>query len=376
MSEYQSHSTKIEDEIDLFDLLDDIKSKWYWLVIYSILGLILSIGYALWATPVYKTSALITESTASDLTELNQPVLSYAMKFSLLKGATPVPYLSDDALYSVSTEEAFTSARSVIRSSSLRKEFYNILLKENDPVIVPLISSSELTPGQNLLKFLDRFSFADPNTKKEKDLYLSIDFELSKNPEVAKDLLNRYIELGISKHLAQTKDDLKQKMDKQVKLNNTMASSLRDTYETNKQRRILSLEEAASIAQSIGQKKPFYNANDVVVSSEPPLYMMGEQALRVEIAELKKRDALENQDVFVRGLPEIIRNINDLESLNIDWQSVNLVLIDQEALLPIKPIKPKKLLIVAAGIVGGFGFGLLAAVFAAASVRHRVKYTR
>ena len=53
-----------------------------------------------------------------------------------------------------------------------------------------------------------------------------------------------------------------------------------------------------------------------------------------------------------------------------DWDSVNFALIDQPALLPLKPIKPRKALIVAMGGVGGFMFGLLAALLAAASARH------
>ena len=108
----------------------------------------------------------------------------------------------------------------------------------------------------------------------------------------------------------------------------------------------------------------------MVVSSEPPLYMMGEQALRQEAELLRKRSDSPSEDIFVSGLSVVKNSIATLEGIVVDWNEVELVDVDQPALLPLKPAKPKKLLVVALGAVGGAMFGLLAALIAAASARH------
>jgi len=156
----------------------------------------------------------------------------------------------------------------------------------------------------------------------------------------------------------------------ELELYQTWADNFRRVYDSEKARQIARLEEAAQIAASIGQRKPFYNTNDVVVSSEPPLYMMGEQALRQEAELLRKRSDTASEDIFVSGLSMLKNYISTLESIEVDWSNVELVELDQPALLPLKPAKPRKLLVIALGAVGGIMFGLLAALIAAASARH------
>ena len=166
------------------------------------------------------------------------------------------------------------------------------------------------------------------------------------------------------------KSEFDRKVRAELELYRTWADNFRRVYDSEKARQIAHLEEAAQIASSIGQIKPFYNSNDVIVSSEPPLYMMGELALRKEAEQLRKRSDSESEDIFVSGLSVIKNYITTLESIRVDWSEVELVELDQPALLPLKPAKPRKLLVVALGAVGGTMFGLLAALIAAASARH------
>jgi chain length determinant protein (polysaccharide antigen chain regulator) len=369
---HQSH----EDEIDLFDLVDDIRDKWYWLVGSLLAGIALAVAYVMTATPEYQTEATITEAAPSELLPFNQPALRNKLTLAVSAKDTksqsdddePVT-LTEEAVFELDSQAAFASARSVLRAASTRKAFYNFILSQPNEKLVPLISSPVLTDEQNLAGFLRRFSFSDPG-KNDSDTYLVIKFELDSSAELARDVLNDYIAYALVLHEKRVKNEFDRKVRAELQLYQTWADNFRRVYESDKARQIARLEEAAQIAASIGQKKPFYNTNDVVVSSEPPLYMMGEQALRQEAELLRKRSDSESEDVFVSGLSVVKNYISTLEGISVDWSSVELVELDQPALLPLKPAKPRKLLVVALGAVGGTMFGLLAALIAAASARH------
>ena len=375
MTEHMNHQPH-DDEIDLFDLIDDIRDKWYWLLGSLVVGAALAIAYAMTATPQYQTEATITEAAPSELLPFNQPALrnkltlAASFKGTQGQGAGDEPVtLTDEAVFELDAESAFASARSVLRSASTRKAFYNFLLSQANDELLALISSPMLTDEQNLANFLKRFSFNDPG-KNDSDTYLVIKFELHSSAELSRDVLNNYIAYALILHEERLKNEFERKVHAELELYQTWVDNFRRVYESEKARQIARLEEAAQIAASIGQKKPFYNTNDVVVSSEPPLYMMGEQALRQEAELLRKRSDSASEDIFVSGLSMLKNYISTLESIEVDWSNVELVELDQPALLPLKPVKPRKLLVIALGAVGGIMFGLLAALIAAASARH------
>jgi len=167
MTEHMNHQP--HDEIDLFDLVDDIRDKWYWLLGSLVVGVALAFVYAMTATPVYETEATITEVAPSELLPFNQPALrntltlAASIKDTQGQGAGDEPVaLTDEAVFELDAESAFASARSVLRSATTRKAFYNLLLSQANDELLALISSPMLTDEQNLANFLKRFSFNDP----------------------------------------------------------------------------------------------------------------------------------------------------------------------------------------------------------------------
>lgn len=376
MSDQQTNSRS--DEIDLFDLVDDIREKSHWVIWLTIVGVIVAIAYVLIATPVYRTEVIIKDAPGSDLVAFNQPALRTTLVLEARKESVNFdeersgPALSAEPVFELTSEGAFLGARAIIRSASTRKTFYMRLLKEGDERLTSLIYNENLTEEQNLALFLERFSFSDPGAKETLDVFMMISFEL-KDAQLATDVLNNYVAFALEKYDQQIQSELNRKLNAQLQLNNSWADSLRVAYHADKERRMIELREASEIAAAIGQTQPFYNSNDVVVSSEPPLYMMGEKALKAEISQLKARSSLASEDLFIPGLPQILQNTSVLKAVSVDWDSVNYVLVDQPALLPRKPVKPRKLLAVAMGVAGGFMLGLLAALIAAGSARHVVR---
>ena len=70
----------------------------------------------------------------------------------------------------------------------------------------------------------------------------------------------------------------------------------------------------------------------------------------------------ENEDLFLKKLASWREEAARLRNLNVDVSTLKLAMIDQLAMQPIKPIKPKKALILALGLVLGGMLGLFIAL--------------
>jgi chain length determinant protein (polysaccharide antigen chain regulator) len=181
--------------------------------------------------------------------------------------------------------------------------------------------------------------------------------------------------------------------------------ALRAQLKTLRQDRIAQLNEAISIARSLGIKKPStpsslgdtdrLGANSVmkteVNSQQLPLYFMGVDALEAErtalsqrrsddftemrIAQIAKELQLlqnnrqvevlnlrEKEDLFLNGVEPLRAEIARLRNLNIDMSRLKLVSIDRQALEPLRPVKPRKALILIAGSIIGVMLGVLGAL--------------
>lgn len=191
--------------------------------------------------------------------------------------------------------------------------------------------------------------------------------------------------------------------------------AIRFTLKQQRENKITKLDEAIGIAQSLGIKKPTtpssFNENakqsfsgnvikTEVNNQEIPLYFLGTDALKAEkdillarenddfvsgrIVEIKKELKLlennrqiqilkqrENDDLFLAELSKLLEKIHRLENLNIDFNKLNLVKIDQLALDSNNKIKPKKSLIVAVGFVLGGLLGIFAALIKSAVRKRR-----
>ena len=169
-------------------------------------------------------------------------------------------------------------------------------------------------------------------------------------------------------------------------------------------REITSLDEAISIAKSLGIVKPstfLYLANDSRTSSDvirtevnsqqEHLYFMGTDTLNAERASLMARtnddftssriveintalkildnnrqieilNARENDDLFLEELAENRKEIARLNNIEVDMDKLKLVRIDQSAVEPTRAIKPNKKMIVAVGIILGGMLGVFIAL--------------
>ncbi|MFG5861335.1 Wzz/FepE/Etk N-terminal domain-containing protein [Metapseudomonas sp. CR1201] len=179
--------------------------------------------------------------------------------------------------------------------------------------------------------------------------------------------------------------------------------ALRSELKTRRENRIKSLDEAMQIAESLGIRKPTTPSamadaqrqgqvvRTEVNSREIPLYFMGVDALKAErqalserrsddfseprIAEIEKELALlsrnrqvevleqrKNEDLYLKDLAQWREEAAQLKGIKFDTSTLQLVRLDQQALEPLKAVKPKKALIIGLGGGGGLMLGVFAAL--------------
>jgi LPS O-antigen subunit length determinant protein (WzzB/FepE family) len=191
---------------------------------------------------------------------------------------------------------------------------------------------------------------------------------------------------------------------KRVQLQDELRA-LRLQLKTRRENRISQLNEAITIAKSLGISKPStpsslgaaeQNIQGSIIRTEVnnqqiPLYFMGTEALEAErkalmarrsddfteprIAQINKELKLleanrkvellksrENEDLFLKGLAGWREEAARLQAWKIDTAGLRLVAIDQQAIEPLSPVKPRKALILALSLVVGSMLGILVAL--------------
>jgi len=343
------------DEIDLFDLIDDIKAKWYWLIGTVVAVVCLAVIYLLLVRPVYQTEVVYKSVSPADLLPLNQPRLK-----SVLAAKEGEPFMTP--------ETAFKSVRAKALSGGVMRSFYDQLLESSNDQLKPLIYDETITPEQNYSKFVGLFSHSDPGAK-DADLFLKLTLELP-DAGLSADVLNLFSEYLLTRNREEMINAVKQQISAHLDEWQMQAEEMRTTYKAAKELRLRELREAADIAHSINQQKPVFSGERVVVSDAPPLYMMGEKALRAEISQLQAR-AEKDEDLYIEGLPELLWKVDTVKNTAIDWDNVRFAEVDEPAVVPLKPIKPRKMLVLALAVVAGGMAGILFALLSAAQQRRR-----
>ena len=239
--------------------------------------------------------------------------------------------------------------------------------------------SDAISLEQNFTSFSKKFSIKTSGNK-DNEQYVQLGLELT-DPEVAAELLNEFVEYALFRRLRDTFDTMNSKVNARIEALNYQANTMREEYLGFKARRILELKEAAAIAKAVGQTSPIYRNMDLIGGEEPPLYMLGTKAIRAEISALENRNAIaqdlpRGEDHFIEGLPAILVEIESLESLEIDFTKIHMAKIDEQAIVPVSPIKPRKLLILALAIIAGVFVGIFMALVMAAYGKHKERLLR
>lgn len=193
---------------------------------------------------------------------------------------------------------------------------------------------------------------------------------------------------------------------------NDELKALRVQLKMRREARLAELDEAIGVARSLGLKKPStpslmadeVGGNGNIIRTEVngrpvPLYFMGTEVLEAERNALRKRtsdDFIEprigqirkelillstnrkiqairsraNDQAFLEGIEALRVERARLQTIDTKLQGLQLVSIDQRAVASIKPIKPRKSIIILIAAFAGVLFGVVIAVVRGAFKDH------
>lgn len=399
------------DEIDLFELFQSIWQEKILIVIITAVVTVLALIYALAATPIYQVQSIVKPAPIKDLDELNGTgIYDLSPAEALVQVGASLESYETRLGYFKANQELFepliSPGKSVEQNfERINREYIKILktdAKKDESFAHYVGIQLQYPKGVDGAKIANDFVEHAVNLEKER---IAASLEVVINNQLER--LRRKISNARAGYEASKEAQIAKLTEKDVlkkaKLLDELAA-LREELKVRRQNRIMQLDEAIAIAKSLGIKKPATPsslANETrtsgsvirteVNSQQNPLYFMGTDALSAERASLVAREsddftsgriveintalrllehnrqievlqARENEDLFLAELAENRKEISRLKSLQVNMDKLNLVRLDQSAVEPTAPIKPKKSLIVAVGIVLGGMLGVFAAL--------------
>lgn len=411
----QHLSPVANDEIDLIQLVGALwKQK---TLIAAVTALVAAIGlvYAVLAPRYYSVQTVLRPAAIKDLDELNHlGIYKLSPKQALAQVGAALDSYDNRLGFFRDNQQLFAELAHPGRSLEQTFEAFNdeaFKLLQPDPKkpegMTPFVGI-QLTYPQDLNGVKVVNGFVEHSLDKvRKEISADLDTlignrlsQLDRNIAAARASYEATKEIKIAKL---SEADALQR----AQLNDELAA-LRQQLKTRRENRINQLNEAIGIATSLGISKPTtpsalgaaeITSQGSVVRTEVnnqqiPLYFMGTDALEAErkallarrsddfteprIAQIARElkllehnrqievlNSRENEDLFLKDLAGWREEAARLRALHFDTEALKLVSIDQRAVEPRRPIKPRAALILALALVLGGMLGVFIAL-----VRH------
>ena len=408
----QALTPVVPNEIDLVQLVSALWKQKTLIIAVTTLAGVIGLAYALLATRYYTVQSVLRPAAIKDLDELNHlGVYKLSPKQALAQVGAALDSYENRLSFFRDNQPLFAELAQPGRSLEQTFETFNdeaFELMQPDPkkaeATTPFIGIQLTYPegidGVKVVNEFMQYSFNSVRQQIAADLRTLIENRLNQldaQMAAARASYEAKKEVTIAKL---TEEDAL----KRAQLNDEL-SALRQQLKTRRDNRINQLNEANRIANSLGITKPTtpssLGAAEItsqgsiirteVNNQQIPLYFMGSDALEAErkallarrsddfteprIAQIARElkllehnrqietlNSRENEDLFLKGLAGWREEAARLRALHLDTDALKLVSLDQSAVAPTRPIKPKKALIVALALVLGGMLGLFIAL--------------
>lgn len=409
-----------DDEIDLFELFQSIWQEKILIIGFTAVASVLALTYALTSTPVYQAQGIVKPTDSKALEELNgTEIYKVSPAEALVQVAASLESYDMRLSYFKANQDLFTG---MINPDKSVEQNFERINRENIKII-----KTDAKKNESFENFVGIQLQYPKGTAGDAIVNSMIDYAINLEKQRITDSLDVVIQNRLKRldrttsnaragYFASKEAQIAQLTEKDVLKKAELIDeleALREELKVRRQNRIMQLDEAIIIAKSLGIKKPATPsslANETrssgnvirteVNSQQNPLYFMGTEALNAERTALVEREnddftsgriveihtalkrlqnnrqievlqTRENEDLFLAEQAATRQEISRLQNLTVNMDNLKLVQIDQSAIEPTSPIKPKKSLIVAVGIVLGGMLGVFAAL-----IRRAVKNRR
>lgn len=410
------------DEIDLVELFQKLWQQKYLIIACTLAVAVCAAGYAKLSTPHYQVQSILRPAPLKELDELNSTgVYSLTPEEALQRVGTALDSYSSRSQFFRDNQALFEPLKgdkTLEQAFEGFKESFTLLQpdpkKTNNlsPYVGLRLEYPDYLDGVTILNGMVEQAIIDERRRVALDLEGVIQNRLNK---IERQMAAARASYEAEKEAAIAKLSEDDKL--QIAILQDELKALRAELRTRRQNRIAQLDEAIAIAKSLGISKPTNptSLGDVdaaagqgnvfrteVISQQFPLHFMGTEALEAERNILLKRrsddhtepkiatiqnklqmlehnrqiemmQSRENEDLFLAKLAEMREEAARLKSIQPNLEQLNLVRIDQPAIKPLNPVKPKKMLIVAIGLVLGGMLGVFVALIRIAFTGNRTR---
>lgn len=332
------------DEIDLRDLILTLWASRLVIIVTTFIVLACAAVYAYQSTPVYETQAQTLPPPASGLESYNT---AYQMSGPAAEGVSQDLRITD-AIPMLSPNDAYQLFLRHASSVSLRQEFFR-------NHYLPHVSDNPDESQQAGLwnQFNSALTIELPARATDNNL-MRLKLQ-GQDPDLIADWLNTYLAMAINRTQDEFAANLTSAVQQRRNSLEDQAATLRAGKLKERELEIARLEEALALAESIGLNDPPTTGNLITSYSGETTYMRGARALRGELELLKNRS---NDDPFIEQLPVIFKRLELLDNIDLSPDHITVATVDEAARIPQQPIKPRKKLILALGLVMGGMLGI------------------
>ncbi|WP_312678770.1 Wzz/FepE/Etk N-terminal domain-containing protein [Stutzerimonas nitrititolerans] len=411
----QSNAT---DEIDLVELFRALWRQKLLIIGVTLIVMVIAAAYAFLATPYYETRTYLRPVPQSNLDQLNETgIYKLTPEEAINRVAGGLSSYDNRLDFFLNNQELFQNIPK--RGDSLEQTFAAF----NETAFEMLHPDPKKTDSRSAFVGLKLTYPKGMDGASVVNGFVSYVVELERK-EIADDLEslinNRLSSLGMKMEAQRASYNaskeaaiaglLEESALNRARLQDELAA-LRAELKTRRNNRIQKLSEAIEIAESLGIRTPTTPSamtqstrsgtqviRTEVTNQEIPLYFMGTEALTAERDALASRESddfiepriaeiqseltmLENnreveilqerdqEDLYLTDLAELREEAARLKGIKLDTERLRLVRLDQLALQSLNPVKPKKAMIIALGLVLGGMLGVFIALVRSLMVR-------
>lgn len=340
-----------QDEIDLVELFQRLWTQKWLIVGLTVLGGVLAAAFAFLTAPTYEARAGVLPPRLSDIAGYN-----------LGRSEAKLDAVKVDDVYRVFKRNLFSDA--------LKRELFL-------EAYLPSLDEDMASGAQDRLwqRFNEKLSIRVPDAKSNPD-FLTVT-QQHEDAQIAAEWANRYVEMAADKTEADMQSNLLAEIGTKAQAIERQIEVLRATAEKRRLDRVVRLHEALQVAEAVGADAPQVTTGKTSSDGELAefmdgnlMYMRGAKAVRAELAVLEKR---EDDDPFIPELRDLESQLEFLRKVDINPDNVRVFALDSAAEVPQTPIKPKKALILALGLVLGGMLGVFVALIRAMLTGRRVR---
>lgn len=329
-----------QDEIDLVELFQSLWTQKWLIVGFTCIASIFAAAFAFLSSPTYEARAGVLPPRLSDIASYNLG-------------------RSEAKLAKFKVSDVYAVFKRNLLSDALKRELFR-------EAYLPSLDKDAANSAQDKLwqRFNEKLSVKAPDVKNNPDFFtITLQHE---DPQTAADWANSYLEMAAEKTEADMQSNLLTEIGTRAQSIERQIEVLRATAEKRRLDRVARLREALLVAEAVGADAPQVTAGRTSSDGELAefmdgnlMYMRGAKAVRAELAVLEKR---EDDDPFIPELRSLESQLEFLRKVDINPDNVRVFTLDSAAEVPQTPIKPKKALILALGLVLGGMLGVFVAL--------------